>query len=567
MTLAIAAMIALALKRVHFSPIAGYIVAGLAMGPVFHLVDPASDLVTLMSGIGIALICFQIGLTAKLGFLRNYGRDIAFIGFSEFLIAVVLVSIFGLSWGMPALPTLVLLFICDGSSTAIVFKFLERRGIVKEGSSILLFGVLTIEDLLIMTGISLLPSFSDFGNFKIQDAMFSISSVVFIVMAMLVIGLEVLPRVIRLFTREGDHEITLFFLLAVALGFGWLSQYVGVSAALGSFLAGLIVSTLKIPEEVTNNIKPLRDLFAVIFFVSIGLSFPPFGDVSNIIFAIGLAVMIMLIKFFSFTSATWFSGKRLREALRMGIIMIPISEFGLVIAKEAYSYSIIDQTLFSAATLAVLFSVFAASILAQNDAKMAERAISLMPAGIEKNIDRVLLMLRTLIFDRLYSTKDFRNLVVVVFKRTLAVVVIIVFGYAILRVVDEILPSGIALLLDLAVIAAIIVISSIAVVLAASDLRRLSPFLAGSNVEGKKRTAGKALKDGFFLVVVFAIAIILIVNATFFIRSFFIAYFEVAAANVIVFSIVFLSLVLATFIFYKQIKKVIEKLERIIDSL
>ena len=118
----------------------------------------------------------------------------------------------------------------------------------------------------------------------------SISYIFFVTLTMLVLGLQIVPKIVNAFSKENNNALTLFFLLAIAIGFGWIISYVGVSSALGSFIAGLIASTVKLSDEANTSMRPLRDLFAGIFFISIGLALPSLGDIYSILLAIGIAV-------------------------------------------------------------------------------------------------------------------------------------------------------------------------------------------------------------------------------------------------------------------------------------
>ncbi|MGQ9759293.1 MAG: cation:proton antiporter domain-containing protein, partial [Candidatus Methanomethylicaceae archaeon] len=333
--LLLASISALILRRFKVAPVAAYILAGLMVGPVLGIVDPSSRPVEFLSEIGIALISFQIGLSVKSDLIRHHGPRILFVSFLELIIAVFLTSVFGIVAGLPMGVTFVLIMIAVNSSTIIAFKLLESKGMIGDPLFTLMVGVGTIEDVVVMTGISLIPALATLGRLMIGEGFSIVGNMIAIVLVMLVFGLQLLPKVIRFVMREGDMETLLLIILAVAIGYGVIGGYMGLSFALGSFLAGVIISTIEMPPVAMDRLTSLRDLFLIIFFISIGMSMPPIESPFVLLIGVGLAAMIIMIKVISITFASWIA-IGIGEAFRIGIYMMSISELALIVAREAY---------------------------------------------------------------------------------------------------------------------------------------------------------------------------------------------------------------------------------------
>jgi len=304
----------------------------------------------------------------------------------ELVFVVLLTALIGISADLPATLIFILILIAINTSTAIAFKLLESKGQIGTPSATLIFACATIEDLIVIAGISFIPSIASYGSFGIREAMYSASFLIFVTLLMLVVGLQVFPRILNRIARQGSLEIPILFALTLAIGYGWAGSYVGASFALGAFLAGLIVSATHFQEVLASGITPLRDLFAMIFFVSIGLNIPYLTG-TGLVFALALALMAIFVKYVSFSSASWLAGFRLNEALRMGLYMVPISEFALIVSLEAFNYGLVDQNLLFAATLVVLLTVMLGSSLTRNDARNADALAGLVPTRLQAEVN------------------------------------------------------------------------------------------------------------------------------------------------------------------------------------
>jgi len=241
--LVVATVFAITLQRLKISPIVGYIATGLLVGPLLGLIDPKSEFVSLFSNVGIALISFQVGLSAKLGFLRRYGLALPVVAILEMVFVVLIIFLIGISTDLSATMMYILILMSINTSTAIAFKLLEARGQIGTSSATLVFACATIEDLIVIVGISFIPSIASYGNFGISQAMYSISFLVFVTLLMLVVGLQIFPRILNRIAKQGSMEIPILFTRTLAIGYGWAGSYIGASFALGALLAGLIVST------------------------------------------------------------------------------------------------------------------------------------------------------------------------------------------------------------------------------------------------------------------------------------------------------------------------------------
>jgi Kef-type K+ transport system membrane component KefB len=564
--LVIATAFAIVLQRLKISPIVGYIATGLLVGPVFGLIDPRSEFVSIFSNIGIALISFQVGLTAKLGFMKRYGLALPIVATLELIFVVLMISLIGVSADLPLTLIYILILISINTSTAIAFKVLEAKGQIGTPSATLIFACATIEDLIVIAGISFIPSIANFGSFGIREAMYYFSFLIFVTLLMLVVGLQVFPRVLNRIAKQGSLEIPILFTLALAIGYGWAGSYVGASFALGAFLAGLIVSSTHFQEVLASGITPLRDIFAMIFFVSIGLNIPYLTG-TGIVYAVALALLAIAVKYSSFSSASWLAGFRLNEALRMGFFMIPISEFALIVSLEAFNYGLVDQNLLFAATLVVLLTVLLGSGLTRNDARNADALARVVPASFQAEVN-ALTSWTVRNFNRWFYIEGSSTILSNIVKKILVIVILLSVGtasaYALGRLPFE---SVIVELAQLAIVAAVSLVSIVEVSSFRRDVEQLSTVLLISKDASAREKLTKTMKNGLYMLVLIIVVIFLAFNAAVFLRGILVNYFESTLTNVIVF--VFVCGLVAGLIVssYSRVKGLLSSLEKIMDLI
>ncbi|MEM2001647.1 MAG: cation:proton antiporter [Candidatus Methanomethylicaceae archaeon] len=561
--LLLASISALVLRRFKIAPVAAYIIAGLVVGPMLGIVDPSSRYVEFLSEVGIALMSFQIGLSVRADFLKSHGPRMLLISVLELMFVVFFSSVFGIVVGMPMAVTFVLVLIAVNSSTIIAFKLLEGRGMTRSSLFTLIVGLGMGEDITVMVGISLIPALATLGRFMIGEAFSIVGNTIAIVLVMLVFGLQILPKVIRYVMRHGDMETLMLIILAVALGYGILGGYMGLSFALGSFLAGAIVSRMEteLPPVAMERLTSLRDLFAIIFFISIGLSMPYIGSPFTILTGLGLAAVIILIKALSITFAGWI-GMGMRDAFRIGLYMIPISELALIVAREAYKAGLVDQNIFISSALVVLISVSLASRLVEKDNIIVERAASLVPGAIQGLMDRLTANIRTMM-EKVLVSKECQPILLSLSKKLTSMVAVLTLGSIILQNVIVITPD-LAPFVEIVVISVLLAFSFTMILMGRRDVERLIAWYLNS-FRGKK-SAGSLIKNSFYLMTFSFLGVVVLLNVTSILRGILSNYWETGVASAMVFFILIVFTMLVIYLLYGKMRGILESMETSLGS-
>ncbi|MFM8659715.1 MAG: cation:proton antiporter, partial [Candidatus Nitrosotenuis sp.] len=244
----------------------GFLVAGILIGPFgpFHLIKDTSIL-TNFSDIAIVLLLFGVGLTFPVSQLKNIGKLGAVIAVIEVLVMLGIGFGVGLAFGWSTIDAMFLGAAISISSTAIIVKILEEMNVIEEPSSLLLIGVLVIEDLIAAVLISTLHSSVLSGTFNFDQMLWEIAKIGMFIGGTVAAGCLAMPRIFSLLSNIPRYEFTILVALGLAFGLSFLSHELGFSAATGAFLAGVILAGSKFSEDITNLIKPIREVFTAIF--------------------------------------------------------------------------------------------------------------------------------------------------------------------------------------------------------------------------------------------------------------------------------------------------------------
>jgi len=251
------------------------------------------------------------------------------------------------SMGLAFMDSLFLAAALSISSTAIIVKVLEESGKIKKESSILVLGILIVEDVIAVILIASLESIALVGNVSIEGIIAVVVVAGILIVGTFTVGIRIIPKLIDKVATAENREILLLSVLGVCFGYALLANIVGLSVAIGAFLAGVIVAESKSAEVSKILSSPIKDMFVAIFFVSVG-ALMDVSQLENYIFvAIALIVVALSMKFggnllgnFIFRQER---GKSLRSAFTLAA---PRGEFSIVIIKVGVDAGVVSAFLF-----------------------------------------------------------------------------------------------------------------------------------------------------------------------------------------------------------------------------
>ena len=334
-----AAITALVFHKLRLPLVLGYLAAGFLVGP--HLVplpegrelvgDPEN--IRLLAQIGVLFVLFSLGLDFHLGKLRRVGGLALTAGTLEVALMVGVGFLVGRLFGWTRVDALFLGAMLAISSTTIIVKVLSEQGRLRQASTQAIFGILLVEDVVAVLLIALLSSIALTGSITVAAIAGLLVRVAIFVLATLVIGIVIVPRAVDHVAKLRVEEILVLFAVGVAFATSMIALLLGLSIALGAFIAGAIIAESRASTTVERRIEPLRDVFAAVFFVATGILIDPADVLAYLPAILILATVTILGKVAAVGFATFISGYPPREAMRVGIGLAMIGEFSFVIAS------------------------------------------------------------------------------------------------------------------------------------------------------------------------------------------------------------------------------------------
>ncbi len=314
--------------------IPAYIVAGVVLGPIgaklFFGTTLINDplFVRALSELGITFLLFTVGIELDLSRLKDVGRAAILVGTSQVGLTFALGFLVALAIGFVHGDAIYMGLILAFSSTLVVIKILSDRDELETLHGRITLGILLMQDIIVVIILSVLASSN---NGVVMDIFGSILRVIGLFSFATVLSRYISPRILKAVSKS--VELVFMTALSFAFLFAISSHVLGFSTAIGGFLGGLSLAVFPYNLEVANRIKPLRDFFAIVFFVSLGMQFYPVMGIENLILPVIIfSILVLVLKPLLITLLCILTGYERRTSFLSGIGLAQISEFSLILA-------------------------------------------------------------------------------------------------------------------------------------------------------------------------------------------------------------------------------------------
>jgi monovalent cation:H+ antiporter-2, CPA2 family len=362
----IAAIMLVITHRLKQPMVIGYILAGMIIGPYtppFSLIHNVNSLNT-FAELGIIMLLFVVGTEFPIAKLRSVGRISIIVALPESIGSLVIVFFVAQALGFPFFDSLFLALAMSITSTVVTVRVLEELGMIRDKSTVLILGICIVEDIMAITTLGIFQSVAtNGGQISILQVSVSIAIVAAFIGSILFLGSRYVPKIIDKIGKTEDYALILIVILGLAFGLSFAAKELGLSVATGAFLAGVLVAESKSASVARVITTPLRDMFAAIFFISIGALI----DLSHIPLVIIPAMLLILTSFaskFLIISAilTGAKGYDSITALRTGLGMASArGELSLVIAKAGQDVGAITSSVFPILGIVTIVTAFMTS--------------------------------------------------------------------------------------------------------------------------------------------------------------------------------------------------------------
>lgn len=355
--LSVAIIIVILFHRLKLPAIAGFILSGVIVGPKgLGLINDVHQ-VELLAEIGVALLLFGIGVELSLGKLKRLWRLALIGGLLQVGLTIVLVYSLALLFDLSSTTALILSFAVALSSTAIVLRGLQQRGEVDTPHGQLILGILVFQDFSVVPIMLIIPLLI---GADLSAGAFALSFVksIGIILLVLLLAVLVVPPVFKYVARTRQRQLFILSVFVVCLGTAWLVTLSGASLAIGAFLAGLVVAGSEYRHQALADMLAFREIFASLFFVSVGMLLIPSAAFDNII-----PILVMLLVILAGKALIVFLSALIikmpgRAAILAGVSLAQVGEFSFVILYAIQNSSVFEQGLENSLISAAILSMF-----------------------------------------------------------------------------------------------------------------------------------------------------------------------------------------------------------------
>ena len=345
----VAALTTVIFHRIRQPVVLGYLVAGLIIGPhvpIRLVADKA--LAHQMAEIGVVLLMFSLGLQFSLRRLIRVGLAAALVALIECSFMIWLGYGTGRLFGWTKLECIFSGAVIAISSTTIIVKAFADRGGKGKIAEIVL-GILIVEDLIAILLLALLTPLGSGAGLSLAQVGLAVGKLAVFLAGTLALGLLVVPRLVRAILRTGQAETMVVACVGISFALALLARHLGYSVALGAFLAGALVAESGAATTIERSIEPVRDMFAAVFFVSVGMLIDPGLVVQHWLPILAFTLVVVLGKVVGVTLGAFLTGHSVRTSFQAGMSLAQIGEFSFIIAGLGLSLGAVGRFLYPVA--------------------------------------------------------------------------------------------------------------------------------------------------------------------------------------------------------------------------
>jgi CPA2 family monovalent cation:H+ antiporter-2 len=345
----IAAIMLIITYKLKQPMVIGYILAGMVIGPYtppFTLIQSV-ETVNVFAELGIIMLLFVIGTEFPIAKLKSVSRTSIIVGIPESLGTLIIVFFIAQTLGFSFFDSVFIALAMSITSTVVTIKILEELNVLRDRSSVLILGVLIIEDIIAVSALAILQSTASANSDQISIIQISLSIgvVLAFIGSILILGSKFIPNALDKVGKTNDFALLLIVILGLAFGLSFTAKALGLSVVIGAFLAGVLVAESKTAAIAKVITIPLRDVFSALFFISIGalmnISLVPLFIVPAIVLILSSFVSKLLIVTGILQLRRYDSSTSLRTALGLSASR---GEMSLIIAKGGQDIGVISSS-------------------------------------------------------------------------------------------------------------------------------------------------------------------------------------------------------------------------------
>lgn len=388
--LATAAIAVTLFKKIRQPLVLGYLIAGFLAGSNFDFFPSVKDenSIKVWAEIGVIFLLFSLGLEFSFKKLMKVGGSASITALTQIIAMLFLGYLAGQWMGWSAMDSMFLGATLSVSSTTIIIRAFDELGVKGRKFAGVVFGALIVEDIVAIVMMVLLSTIAVSQQFSGVELIESVLKLLFFLTLWFIAGIFIIPTVLKKAKNLLTDEMLLIISIALCLGMVILAANVGFSPALGAFIMGSIIAETTQAEHIEHLIKPVKDLFGAVFFVSVGMLINLDTLVEYAIPVVIITLLTIFGKAISSTVGALLSGQPLKQSVQTGMSLAQIGEFSFIIATLGMSLGVISDFLYPIVVAVSAITTFTTPFLIKFSGRMAEWLSDNLPRRWVKRIER-----------------------------------------------------------------------------------------------------------------------------------------------------------------------------------
>jgi len=384
------AITTLLFRRLKQPLVLGYIIAGFLVGPYVSVFPTVIDNtnVKILAEIGVIFLLFSLGLEFSFKKLLRVGGAASITAIVEIVAILLLGYMVGRWMGWSTMDSMFLGGLLASSSTTIIIRAFEELGVKRQQFARIVFGVLIVEDIVVILLMVLLSTMAVSHQFDGTEMLASLLKLLFFLTIWFITGIFLLPTFLRKAKKLLDEETLLILSLGLCLGMVVLATQIGFSAELGAFVMGSILAETTSAEKIEHLFKPVKDLFGAVFFVSVGMMINPAAMVEHGWAIFWVTLLTIFGKMIATTLGALLSGQPLKQSLQVGMSMAQIGEFAFIVATLGITLGVTSDFLFPVAVGASAITTFTTPYFIKLSEPFYNLLVRILPPRLLNSINR-----------------------------------------------------------------------------------------------------------------------------------------------------------------------------------
>jgi len=363
--LAVAVLIIYVSHKIKLPPVVGFLLTGILIGPGGLALVKDTETIAVLAEIGVVMLLFMIGLEFTLDRLKRIQRNFWLGGGLQVLLTTSAAVLILTLLKVPLKEAVFFGFLVSLSSTAVVLKILADRGETDAPQGQLSLGILIFQDMAIVPMIALVPILSGLRSASPTAILTRFLAGGAAMAAVFIVARYLMPRLLHLIVGTRIREVFLLTSLVICLGMAWLTSSLGLSLALGAFLAGVIISESQYSHQVVSDILPFKDVFNSLFFISIGMLLNTAIVWRFRLFIAAILISVLVVKAAIVVLTVRLLGHSPRIAMVTGLALAQIGEFSFVLAGVGRANGLLSGDVFQLFLASSIMTILATPLLIQ----------------------------------------------------------------------------------------------------------------------------------------------------------------------------------------------------------